>query len=366
LKNKIPIIIVSTLLLIAFTTCLIISASIRGTLRSQQAAVAWTGQSGERFSQLSVFIPDNVTLDFEARYNLRRAIDDALTAASFEADGERTLYADAWVAEGEVFVIGRRDPVNVKAIGVGGDFFLFNPLRLRDGSYITPHDIMHDRVVLDEELAWRLFGSARVAGLEVMIGNRTHVIAGVVARETDFASTRANTYNYMIFMSYESLNEQMNGEARATTYMLVMPNPITGFALQTLTEAFPSNDAIIVENTTRFSVMNIVENIRAFGERSMRIDGPKFPYWENAARFTEDWLSLLFVLTLLFGTCLFVLAIIYGTKTIRFAISRGKSRVKKIVKEREDRDAEKYMQESLEKEIQYSVNEIIREFSDKI
>ena len=55
-------------------------------------------------------------------------------------------------------VTGDHGAAEVKAIGVGGNFFHFHPLRLRSGSYIAEDDFMLDRVVLDETLAWQLFG----------------------------------------------------------------------------------------------------------------------------------------------------------------------------------------------------------------
>ena len=54
--------------------------------------------------------------------------------------------------------------VSAKAIGVAGDFFLFHPLKLLDGSFFSGSDVMQDYVVIDEDMAWQLFGSNDVAG----------------------------------------------------------------------------------------------------------------------------------------------------------------------------------------------------------
>jgi len=360
-KKKIPVIAANALCLIAFFACLIASNSIRGTLRSQQAARTWAGQSGERFAQLSVFIPDGVTFDAEARHNLRSAIDRALIAASLEASGERTLYTEAWSAVGNTFVGGRRGSWPVQVHGVGGDFFLFHPLRLRDGSYFSPNDLMRDRVVLDEELAWLLFGSVHVAGLEVTIGDRQHIIAGVVARDDDFATRRAYDGGAGMFMSYESLREIAGDGFRIDSYMMVLPDPITGFARDILTEAFPASDAHIVENSARYSLSNTFSNIRSFGQRSVRTDGMIYPYWENAARITEDWLALLLVMTLAFIVCPAVFGVIYGVKLIRYLLKRGKGTFAKMRDERADREAEKYLINNISQSVAYNVDDIIRE-----
>ena len=57
-----------------------------------------------------------------------------------------------------------RGNAQVKVTGVGGDYFRFHPLKLRSGSYLMETDLMKDRVLLDEELAWKLFGGMELTG----------------------------------------------------------------------------------------------------------------------------------------------------------------------------------------------------------
>ena len=363
LKKRIPIIAVNALLLLAFFACLIASASIRDTLRSQQAAKSWAGQSGDRFSQVSVFIPEKYSFDEQARFSFRSAIDTALVAASIEAEAGRTLYTDAWSAEGDVYVSGGRGaPLTLRAIGVGGDFFLFHPLILRDGSYLSPDDLMKDRVVIDEELAWRLFGSVRVAGLEIEVNGIPHFIAGVVTRENDFASAKAYNYGAGMFMSFESLRDNTADTTRVSTYEIVFPDPITGFALKTVTDAFPDKDALIVENSARYSFMNSLGAIGSFGDRSIRSDRMVYPYWENAARYTEDWLAFLLVLSFLFVACPVVCGVVYGVKVIMFLVTRGRTSVSRLIDERDGREAEKYLLENTDEFADYDIDDIISEF----
>ncbi|MCL2402206.1 MAG: ABC transporter permease, partial [Oscillospiraceae bacterium] len=224
-----------------------------------------------------------------------------------------------------------------------------------------------DRVVLDEALAWRLFGSVRVAGLEITIGGRPHTIAGVVSRDNDFATSRAYTDGAGLFMSYESLRELTDGEARISTYMIVLSDPITGFALSILTEAFPANGAHIVENSARYSLSNTFNTIASFGERSMRADGMIFPYWENAARYTEDWLALLLALSLAFIVCPAVFGVIYGVKAICCGVKRGKGILTEKGEARDKREAEKYLMNNVnvEESVAYSIDDIMREIIEE-
>jgi len=362
--KKLVIIAANTLCLIAFIICLSVSASLRNPLRSQQAISAWGGQSGDRFAQLSAFFPESSDFNEDSIRGLNNSIDKALLAASLESRPGRNLYTDAWSAAGIVSVLGERGSASAKAIGVGGDFFLFHPLYLRDGSYILPGDIMKDRVVIDEELAWRLFGSVRLAGFEILINNLPFTIAGVVTRENDSASQKAYADGAGLFMSFEALSALTDGEAGISCYEIVMPDPITGFALAAITEAFAGSNVHIVENSARFSLGNSFAAIGAFGERSMQKDAIAFPYWENAARYVEDWLALLLLLALIFIVFPIICGVYYSVRIIRFLFKQGKKAVKKAVKQYDDRKYEKYMLEHYEDSGDYDVDDIIREVKE--
>lgn len=105
------------------------------------------------------------------------------------ADTSARLYADAYSGSTQLSVSGKSPgSVTVTAIGVGGDYFLFHPLQLLSGGYVSDEDYMADRVVLDAQTAFNLFGSSDVAGMEVTINGKTFPIAGVVKSEDDFAT----------------------------------------------------------------------------------------------------------------------------------------------------------------------------------
>ncbi|MDR0952316.1 MAG: ABC transporter permease [Oscillospiraceae bacterium] len=380
MKKKIALIAVNSLLLIALAAALIASGMIRGTLRSQQAASAFSGESGESFAQLSAFFSEDSGFDENSIMSIRDAVEKALSDAAIDdesdendgggtndegGEGGRVLYTDAWSAWGEVSLRSSLGSAQAKACAVGGDFFLFHPLYLRDGSYLSPDDLMKDRIVLDEELAWRLFGSVQLEGLEVMIGDKPFIIAGVVSREDDFASGKAYTDGAGLFMSIEALRELTEDTVHITSYELVMSDPITGFALKTLTDALPIADAVIVENSRRYTLESTFKNIGEFGERSIHADGMIYPYWENAARYTEDWLALLLVLTLLVALCPGVCAVIYGVKLIRFGIGRGKRALAKKIDKREDIKAQEYCLEHEEEYTSHDIADIVREFLEE-
>jgi len=343
MRKNIIIISLNIVFLIAFLACQLISASIIMPFHNQQVAKAWAGQSGERFVQLSVFLPESSSFDVNSIMSTRASINTSLLTASLDTGSGRSLFADAWAAYGTVSILSDRGrPTNASVIGVGGDFFMFHPMQLKHGSYLSPNDIMKDLVVLDEELAWRLFGATHVAGADVVINGKPFIVAGVISRESDFASVAAYTDGEGLYMSYETLDAMMPGGARIASYEIVMPNPVSNFALNIISDLFKQDGVHIVQNTDRFSVANQLSIISSFGERSIRDDTTAFPYWENAARFAEDRLALFLLLSILFMVFPVICAVIYSVKLIRFSIKQIKKAIKLYIKKRDDRAYERY------------------------
>jgi len=384
--KKVILIFVNALLVFALIACLVFSYSVRNALRSQQAAPAWAGQSGERFAQISVFFPETSSFSENNVLAFRHSLNNALVQASLDTTQERKLYTDAWSASYQVSLIDSRgNLVSANAIAVGGDFFMFHPYNLRSGSYLSPNDFMHDRIVLDEELAWRLFGAIDLAGFEVMINTKPFIIAGVISRDNDFASTRAYNAAFSspgndpfisgpspaaagLFMTLEALNELTQSDISITTYEIVMPNMITGFALETIEQLIPDPSARIIENSARYSLSNTIATIRSFGERSMHTYPIMFPYWENAARLTEDWLALLLVLTFVFMLFPLICGIIYLVKLIRFGVKQGRHTLNKQIEKHDKRAYEKYLlqqSDGTDKDFNlYDVDDIIEEIKN--
>ena len=176
--------------------------NVTGALITQSAADVWRGGSGERFAQVSAFLPVNGRIDLDTIRSFRVTLEDAFVQNSIfapepdaqdpGADTSARLYADAYSGSTQLSVSGKSPgSVTVTAIGVGGDYFLFHPLQLLSGGYVSDEDYMADRVVLDAQTAFNLFGSSDVAGMEVTINGKTFPIAGVVKSEDDFATAAA-------------------------------------------------------------------------------------------------------------------------------------------------------------------------------
>lgn len=332
------------ILLLAMAASLVGLRAVTGTLgAAMTGAERFQGGSETRFAQLASFLPVGEGKAETDILQFRQTLDTKLTEQSLEAPENGSLYLDAYSGSASVTVVGDHGSATADAIGVGGDFFFFHPLPLRSGSYISSDDLMDDLVVLDEEMAWRLFGGTDLTGLPLTINGVPFVVAGVVDREDDFASQKAYSGEAGLFLSFSAL-QRLVEDAGIDCYEIVMPDPISGYAKGILTESFPNAD--VVENSSRYSLGHLWEVLRGFGQRSMRANGVIYPYWENAARLTEDYAVLLLLLSVLLALC----PAIFLTVTVIRYIRRGYRFVKATVPVKVEAAVEQRKEERLERQ----------------
>lgn len=336
--------ILNIVLALASVGCAIGLHVVSGALTSLTAAGRFQGEGETRFAQLACYLPVDDGKSEEEILSFRQSLESKMQEQSLEAPEGGSLYIDAYHGVHTVSISTDSGSAEAKAVGVGGNFFYFHPLTLRGGSYIKGSDLMDDMVVLDEEMAWRLYGGTELAGLPVSINGEPFVIAGVVARETDFATERAYTGDGGVYMSFSAMSRLIE-EASITGYELVMPNPITNYAKGVVSETFPVGTGDVVENSNRYGLLHLWEVIRGFGHRSMRSNGVIYPYWENAARLTEDYAALLLVLAVLLALCPMLFILVLAIRDIRRAYRFAKVRIPEKV----DAAVEKRREERLEK-----------------
>ena len=310
-------------------------------LDSIGAADRWRGENDMRFAQIACFQPVDSPKTEEEIFLFRRTLDQKMLDSSLDVSGDTTLYTDAYSGQAKLTVSGKHGKADVETIGVGGNFFLFHPLQLRSGGYISSNDLMQDRVILDESLSWQLFGGMDVTGMTVYVDDQPLYVAGVIRRESDNASREAHGDKPVMYMSYNAF-QKLSG-VEITCYEIVMPDMISGFAMSLMKDNYDVATGDMVENSDRFSLKNLLQVIRDFGKRSMRNNGVIYPYWENAVRMTEDHLALLLVLIVISAFCPAVSIAVWSIKLIVHAF-RGISRQlpERILSVRERRREEQY------------------------
>lgn len=280
---------------------------------AQMMAERWSEKKSA--AQVSCFFSVNMQISEDRIREFEHSIDAALADASVIQESENPsarLWADAYSAGGKITISSDKSTIQADAIGIGGDFFLFHPMKMLSGSWFSGNDLMQDYCILDQDAAWQLFGSNDVAGMTVYIGGIPHIVTGVIQRQEGRLTEAAGLDSTLVYVSYKTLSElgSCNG---INHYEIVMPNPVTDFAYNYVNENLgdSGNETEVVENSSRYSFLSRLKLIPQFGTRSMNGKAIIYPYWENVARGYEDILALITLFELLFLLYAVVLAVIF-------------------------------------------------------
>lgn len=304
-------------MLILSLFCVLGIHSLAHRLDSQRSAERWRGSSEQSFSQVSCFIPGTSTVTRSDIYGFRYKVLDALRSSALDADGTDGLWVDAWSREGKVKLSSSRTSADVAAVAVDGEYFVFHPLRLLSGSYFRENDLMKDKVLLDEQVAWLLFGGTELEGMAIQVNGQDFLVGGVVEREQDAESRRAYTESAGVYMSYDAYLS-LGGEDKADCYELVLAEPVKGFARQTAENGFPLQGGEVVVNTGRYTLPRIVSHLSKLGSRAIQSSGIRYPYWENAARMIEDYCAVLLLIAAVFLLLPLLTGVIYLVRLLRY------------------------------------------------
>ncbi len=325
---------------LVFLILLFVINHIIGAQDAQQMAKRWS-ETGNA-AQVSCFFAAGSDTTEDTILMFEHGIDSALTEASVVQESENPgarLWTDAYSADGKITLTNNKSSVSADAIGIGGDFFLFHPLRLLNGAYFSGNDLMQDYCVIDEDAAWQLFGSSDVAGMTVYIAGIPHIVTGVVERPAGRLAESAGLDGTLVYVSLETL-ENLGTSYGINHYEIVMPDPVTGFAYNHVKENLGSDEkaAEVVENSTRYSLLSRLKLIGQFGTRSMNGKGIIYPYWENIARGYEDILTVLTLLSLillLYPAVLLLAAFVIWWRhkgwTLRDARLMGKDKLERLL-----------------------------------
>ncbi|MBE6992331.1 MAG: ABC transporter permease [Ruminococcaceae bacterium] len=283
--------------------CIIISLILFLVCRSQindldhqQMARRWSEDGG--YSQVSVFYTYNAGFTADRVPELRYNIDKKLTDASLEGSYAERTWLDCYSVSQSLTLTTAGGKTSANTVyGIGGDWFQFHPLRLISGSYFAESDLMHDLIVIDELTAWNLFGSNNCVGMTVEISGLPYIICGVVQADDSEVNALATGKGPVAYMAFDMLAEGTT----AHCYEALLPQPIPGFALDTVKNVLGSYDsnALFIENTDRFSIENEYNVLKNMPTRSMQTVPVVYPYWENAARLTESRLAFQYLAILL-------------------------------------------------------------------
>lgn len=317
IKKLLPLFIAAGLV-IASLLCVFAYKNTATLLLSQSAAERWRGENETAFAQISCFSSAEDSHTLEEIYSFRTAMLTKLKDASFEVSADTPLIHDAWCGFGELNVANGQRRGKVSVTAVGGSYFDFHPIKLISGSYLSPGDLMEDRVLLDRESAWLLFGGEDLSGMSFEINGEPFYVAGVIEREDDRFSKRAYTGGMGIYMHYDAYARLVE-TASISCYELIMAEPVQGFVYSAAAEKFPIGSGEIVDNTYRFEPGRLLKMLKNGSSRSMHLGQALYPYWENAARGAEDTCLRLIITAMVLAVLPVVLAAFVLIKSLVFA-----------------------------------------------
>jgi len=298
-KKRIKLLISAGISLAMGLILIMIGVKVSKSLPDQNFASRWIDD--DSYAQVTAFFSELSDFNDKSAIELEHKITNKLVEESFSTESEDArLWVSCYSAIGKVEVKSKMKSISVKAIGVGGDFFMFHPKDIINGSLFAGDTLMKDLVVINEDTAFELFGSNDVVGQAIEIGGVRHLISGVVRREEGRLNDLAGNNEPTLYLSYESLSENGN-VTYINSFEALLPNPLTGYAKDILKKqiSVDENRFDVIENSHRFKWTKLLVNIKNFGTRSMNPKGLVYTYWENIARGIEDYLTPVTVLACL-------------------------------------------------------------------
>lgn len=243
--------------------------------------------------------------------------------------------------------IKESDWKNCEIVGIGGDYRAFHPFEYMSGGFLPVTCIDMDQIVLNDSIAWTLFGSYDVVGNRVVIADREFIVTGVV-REQDTAIDREVGTDapraYIYFNAMEAIAKEnasntdagssavpsagdtglqggadqsaaltTTGECAVLCYEAMLPELVKGVANSDFKSAigYTENDPkfFVVSNTGRFNVLKVWDFMMPLGENSEKLRAYDFPYWERASQITTTHLFV-DIICVLAGALLLIIGIV--------------------------------------------------------
>lgn len=278
-----------------------IGSSMAGSQSYNTAAARWDPKGG--CSQISCFLAEDSGLTTDTVGGVTAALYGSLQKISVVPEEGKKLIPEAYsTPAGQMSV--KSDTTSgsseVSMTAVGGDFFLFRDFRLLNGSYFTGDDIMQDGAVIDRSLAWSLYGSENVSGMNIYINGTKFYIAGVIDDPDTRQEKKTAGELPRAYISYEGAG-LVTGESeplkRITCYECICPDPVKNYAENSVRDFFDSayrEKCTVVNNSSRFKPSVRAKEHKNLSDYAVTKNSVVYPYWENASRIVEFKLTSLY------------------------------------------------------------------------
>ena len=257
------------------------------------------------------------------------SIDNALLKASVTPKENAKSWIYSFSAEKDVSLTGPKSTVNAKTVIVRGDYFAFHPFKYTYGSSFLNDPSVPMGIVLDRNLAWKLFGAENIIGMKWSVGDIEYTVVGISEPDGD-ASAYNKEYGeipraYMSYAGYQKIDSSL----MFTNFEVCLPNSVKGFAKNIFDSqvSVQEGNGIRSEVSSRFSLENRWEILNNLKYSLISSNGIEFPYWENEARIYDYYSAVILLLQI----ALLVIALISLIVSVVFFAKSGFS-IKKIIK----------------------------------
>ena len=275
----------------------LIVSGIAGSIGFLEAGDRWSA-SGDRFAVITLYTEEGAALSGDQVGSWIRSIDAGLLESSVSPNENARSWTYTYAAEETMTVTGPRDKATAEVIAAGGDFFVFHPQEFVYGAPFLNDEANPNGVVIDEDLAWKIFGATDIVGMEMSVNNIPFVVTGVSRRASEHG-----IYDYTygerprMYMSYAGYIKLRGDENHITMFETALPNAVRGFAGNIFRGAVSVNEETmtVMEATDRFSVMNRFNNMKILKYSWIRENKIEYPYWENEAKVADYTCAVLMI-----------------------------------------------------------------------
>ena len=293
-------------------TLTLIGSSAAKSQSYNYAAQRWKGESKEQYTQLSCFLGEDAGFDKSSVKELKSTLNAKLEDVSIVAAEGKEIMLDACSADAGRYELecDRDSKAEADLTAVSGDFFFFHNFRLISGAFFDDSDIMHDGIVLDRKLAWKLYGGDDIIGMNIYINSVKLYISGVIDTPNTDEEERCLVSTPKAYISYDVAEMLANGYTdeedeftmetpfdKVTCYECIMPDPVENFAYNAVNGFFSETyrgKYSVVNNSERFEPKVRAKSFKKIEDYAIKDNTVAYPFWENASRLVDVRLSILY------------------------------------------------------------------------
>lgn len=291
---------------------------LKNRLEYLEAGDRWSAGE-EKYAVITLYTEDAFSGDQAEQWAY--SMNSALINASIDTSEEKRAWAYTYIADDTLSITGTKGTTSADTIAAGGDFFVFHPMEFTYGSYFLNDDSNPRGIVIDRNLAWKLFGAENIVGMTAEINGIEFTVTGVCEPEST-SGIYGYTYGTTprLFMSYNGYSQATGNTSNLTMFEAALPNSVKGFAKNLFDGVIKLNEdkSDIKEATDRFSLKNRYNNMKLLKYSWIRENRIKYPYWENESK-VYDYDAAIMMIFEVFFTAAAVVTLLLSIVCVKFS-----------------------------------------------